>query len=649
MKSCCMLAAFLALAELCPAAEPELEKLRYHSPGLAVDLGVGLWAWPVPMDADGDGDLDLIVVCPDFPSNGVWLFENPQGKVKFPVFKPARKLSKGAFNITPSNEGGKVRVLGPGVEYPDFQNSGLDKPLKLNLQTNVHPNRVRHNQWKYVDYEGDGDLDLVIAIEDWTGYGWDNAFDPLGKWKNEPLHGLIYLLENRGGKEKPEYTQPKKLLAGGKTLDVFGTPSPCFADFDSDGDLDLICGEFLDGFTYFENTGSRQQPIYAPGTRLMSQGKPLLMDLQMIVVTALDWDSDGDTDLVVGQEDGRVALVENTGDMKAKAPAFLPPKFFQQEADCVKFGALATPVAVDLDGDGDDDIVSGNTAGYIGWVENQGGSPSRWAPPQLLKSNGQTFRIMAGPNGSIQGPAEAKWGYTTLSVHDWDADGLPDLIFNSIWGKVEWMKNLGPRKSPVFSSPHPLTIRGKGEPPYPDWNWWKPQQNQFVTQWRTTPLVADWNRDGKPDLIMLDHEGYLAFFERTASLKEDFLLPGKRVFHAPGGAAFDRDGKLVAPSPGPLRLNPGIAGKSGRRKLSLADWDDDGLPDLLVNSKNADWFKNQGMKDGVTWFQPMGPMHSKPLAGHDTSPTTIKLEGKERDLLIGAEDGYFYYMKKPGR
>ena len=24
------------------------------------------------------------------------------------------------------------------------------------------------------------------------------------------------------------------------------------ADFDQDGDLDLICGEFLDGFTYFK-------------------------------------------------------------------------------------------------------------------------------------------------------------------------------------------------------------------------------------------------------------------------------------------------------------------------------------------------------------------------------------------------------------
>ncbi|GIT04930.1 MAG: hypothetical protein CM1200mP29_03410 [Verrucomicrobiota bacterium] len=32
------------------------------------------------------------------------------------------------------------------------------------------------------------------------------------------------------------------------------------------------------------------------------------MDLQMIVPTAIDWDGDGDVDLIIGQEDGRVAL-----------------------------------------------------------------------------------------------------------------------------------------------------------------------------------------------------------------------------------------------------------------------------------------------------------------------------------------------------
>ena len=42
----------------------------------------------------------------------------------------------------------------------------------------------------------------------------------------------------------------------------------------------------------------------------------------------------------------------------------------------------------------------------------------KWAAPKLLDVDGKEIRIMAGPNGSIQGPAEAKWGYTTGSIAD---------------------------------------------------------------------------------------------------------------------------------------------------------------------------------------------------------------------------------------
>ena len=33
--------------------------------------------------------------------------------------------------------------------------------------------KIRFKQWKYVDYEGDGDLDLIVGMDDWGDYGWD--------------------------------------------------------------------------------------------------------------------------------------------------------------------------------------------------------------------------------------------------------------------------------------------------------------------------------------------------------------------------------------------------------------------------------------------------------------------------------------------
>ena len=461
---CLMLAPSLTLGQT-------LEKLPFNHSGLVVDLGVGLWAWPIPCDADGDGDFDLIVSCPDKPSNGIWLFENVTGdtaKDKMPVFQAARRLSPTVHYVMPSYVDGTMRILTPGFEYLNFEKSGLTQRVPLTVPGNFYKPqwtqpkgpKVRHNQWRYFDYDGDGALDLITGVEDWSEYGWDNAWNEHGEWTNGALHGFVLVHRNQGTTAMPDYQPPQFVQAAGQPVDTFGCPSPNFADFDVDGDLDLLCGEFLDGFTYFENLGSRTQPRYAAGQRVQrSDGQPLKMDLEMIVPVAFDWDKDGDLDLIVGDEDGRVAFVENVSETRATTdaarprfqPVFAAPRYFQQQADTLKCGALATPYGVDWDGDGDIDIVSGNTAGYIDLFENLSGpriAQPKWAAPRHLEIDGTAFRVMAGKNGSVQGPAESKWGYTTLNVADWDGDGLHDIVLNSILGRVQWMKNVGTRQSP---------------------------------------------------------------------------------------------------------------------------------------------------------------------------------------------------------
>ncbi len=665
-----MLGCLMTIASQPAKAEDNLLKqLPYNNPGLVVDLGVGLWAWPVPWDVDSDGDFDLLVSCPDKPSNGVWMFENSSGpKVKMPVFEPAKRISKTVHYITPSYVDGTVRVMSPGLEYPEFVTNGIDKKVELPIKGNFYKPqgtqtkgpKVRHNQWRYVDFDGDSDLDLVVGIEDWSDYGWDDAYDSQGNWTNGPLHGFVLLIKNEGTTASPKYAEPKKLPAGDGILEVFGCPSPNFVDFDFDGDLDLICGEFLDGFTYFENVGSRTEPRYAKGSRLISaQGIPLAMDLQMIVPVAFDWDRDGDADLIVGDEDGRVALVENVTprDAKSKTPLFNMPRYFQQRADTLKCGALATPVGVDWDNDGDTDIVSGNTAGYIEFFENLGparDSPlPKWAAPVRISAGDKPFRIMAGPNLSIQGPAEAKWGYTTFSVADWDRDGLHDIVLNSIVGRVLLLKNIGTRGQPKLAEPTPIEVAwptadqlASTDPASPataniflharkpKWTWWTPQGDELVTQWRTTPVVVDMTGDGLMDLVMLDTDGYLALMRRRRDDQQLILLPPERVFEDP-------DGK-------PLRFNERTAGGSGRRKLCVVDWDRDGNLDILLNSANADLYRGLGKNNDRWRFQRAGTLANQNIEGHDVSPTTVDFDRDGvPDFLGGAEDGRFYYLKNP--
>jgi hypothetical protein len=617
------------------SANETLIRLQYKDTTTTKDLAVGLWANPLPMDYDQDGDIDLIISCTDVPFNGTFLFKNStKDQNGNPIFDAPIKIGDGMRNVAISYVDGEPRVLGVGLEYDNFRRYGYTRPIGLYQASELLDlYKERFSDWKYVDYDNDGDLDLIVGIDDWSEYGWDNAFNEKGEWTNGDLRGYLYLLTNDQGK----YRNDGKILAGNQPIDVYGNTTPNMADFDGDGDLDIICGEFVDRFTYFENTGSRENPSYAKGRFLENASGILEMDLEMMRPVALDWNNDNHIDLVVGDEDGRVVFIENTGTVKENMPIFKSPIYIQQKSQNLKFGALVTPFSVDWDDDGDEDLICGNSAGYIGFIENlDGGTNPDFKEPVYLEADGEVIRIMAGNSGSIQGPAERKWGYTTLTVADWDGDGLKDIVLNSIFGKVEWYKNTGTTGAPKLTKMGGVKVAWeKNKVPKPAWNWWNPEKEELATQWRTTPYAIDWNKDGLMDLVMLDHEGYLTFFERFKKRGKLYLKPGQRIFkNADGTMGNDL-----------LRLTEREAGGSGRRKIQFTDWDGDGDLDLLANSENIEWYENIGETNGNTIFKKRGNLVNTKLAGHTTSPTVVDWDkdGKP-NLLIGAEDGHFYYL-----
>ena len=243
-------------------------RIKYNNANASPDLGVGLWAWPLPLDFDLDGDIDLLVSCPDTPYNGLYFFEKPNRSNNLLMKKPIR-IGSGIKNLQVSFINSQPRIIARGLEYKNFNVSVLNdsvRVFKKDSLENLH-NKIRFSQWKYVDYENDGDIDIIVGIDEWGDYGWDNAFNKEGQWFNGLLHGYVYLLEKING----EYHFKGKIMAGDTPIDVYGAPSPNMNDFDGDGDLDLILGEFLDRLNYYENIGSRENPKFSMGKFLENE------------------------------------------------------------------------------------------------------------------------------------------------------------------------------------------------------------------------------------------------------------------------------------------------------------------------------------------------------------------------------------------
>lgn len=589
------------------------DRITFGRLGVRGKLSVGLWAHPAPMDIDGDGDTDLVVSCADRPYNGIYLFQNIGNNQK-PLFDRAEWLGPGKPDLVAAdvNGDGAVDLVYRGGYFSDAVRNRLSKAVAIKVSRDYHVGR--DDLWYPVDWDGDGKIDLLNGTSDWREYGWDDAYDSSGKWLRGPLHGFVYLFRNLGA----AYAAPLKL-----PLDQYGSPVPNPVDWDGDGKLDLILANFVD--TVFFARGMGQG---------FANPQPLLkMDLCMIQPRVVRWHPDGRPSLVIGEEDGRVAFAENLAP-KGQMPRLANLRYFEQVDPYLKSGALSRPVSVDWNGDGKLDILSGNSAGYLQYFENTGTRESpEFTDRGYLTSGGKPIRRIAGPNGSVQGPAEEKWGYSNLSVADWDLDGKLDLIVNDIWGDVVWYRNTGTPQKAELAPAQSVEVEWPGKPPKPDWVWWEPKPKQLLTQWRTTPKVVDWDRDGLPDLVMLNHQGYLSLFRRYRCSAKLCLGAPERIFVEPGGRF--------------LYLARGRAGASGRRKVELADWDGDGDLDLITDSDEGPvWYENTGSQQKPV-MTPRGTIINAPLRGHNPTPNVADWNGDGKlDVIVGAEDGFFYYFER---
>ena len=546
------------------------ELLNYATNTLAPAWG----SWPgykfAVMDAEGDGDWDLYAGSND---EGYFICRNI-GSNASPFLAPRTRL----------------------------------------LPTDKAPTSAPNTVW--LDWDGDGDNDRIEGVKVRLGSYVDGAYLNLN------------FNENSGSGMYPD----QQVVDGGGTqvkLEDATWYRIGSGDFDNDGSPDLVVGTAMGTLELLLNRGKSsgkavvehvQVPFNLYSTAPYESGD---MGLKPVVV---DWDGDGDDDIVFTAWQGFFGLLLNEG--TANTVGFAPVEQFMQRGGQLATGDSVTPDAVDWDNDGDLDLIAGNVCGHIAYVENIGSrvNPSFSGMVELENDLGDPIHVTQKGLTPIQGPAETLWGYLSSQAWDVDADNDLDLVINDSQGRLRWIENTGTRSAPVLSHLfHNFTYGG----------------NPLLTPWRNRPGITDLDGDGLLDFFVLDAQGFLVRYEQAG-----------------GGSVLTGKQYAVKPNGGQIWINPKTGGGAGRSQIDAGDFDGDGDVDLLIGrprdqtGENMIYCENVGTSASPVFeVDPLSARGSSFVewtgsAGHEAwhsgSPELVDWDGDGTvDLLIGVESGRF--------
>ena len=185
----------------------------------------------------------------------------------------------------------------------------------------------------------------------------------------------IWFYENVSPNEEVSLNLVQKNVLIDEMIEVGSGAHPVFFDYNSDGLMDLVVanyGYYIDGGNFnsqlavYKNTGDLSEPIFEWITDDYS-GLGLLNFKNNIIPTFGDIDNDGDQDMIVGDSDGEIHLLKNIPINNEAHFVINSLNYFD-----IDIGGFASPFLIDLDRDEDLDLIIGSRQGAISYYENQG-------------------------------------------------------------------------------------------------------------------------------------------------------------------------------------------------------------------------------------------------------------------------------------